>query len=103
MKHASEHPEVLCPGTLEAIAKLRELELLDTTDTEEMAGAYRFLRGVEARLRLMNTSKRHDLPATQQQRQILAFLLGRSNGDNLEKEVRQVSNDNRRRFERFFT
>jgi glutamate-ammonia-ligase adenylyltransferase len=100
LKHASRHADIVVPGTLEAIARLRANKILDETDADDMAQSYRFLRGVEARLRLMNTSKRHDLPKAEQQRKILAFLLGRASAEDLENEVRRVAAENRRRFER---
>lgn len=103
LKHAAEHPEILKSGTFEAISQLRESGILSEDDSQQMAENYRFLRGVEARLRLMNTSKRHDLPADPRQRSILAFLLNYDSADQLERDVQAVADQNRARFQRLLS
>ena len=55
-------------------------------DAEYLAESYRFLRGVEARLRLMNTGARHDLPTDDDQLKRLALLLSMDSGDSLRGE-----------------
>ena len=64
-RHGSKrsHPDELVPGTLRAIDALLDARILETSAAEYLASSYRFLRSVEARLRLMDTTARHDLPA----------------------------------------
>jgi len=102
MKHGGDHPEVLVPGTLEAIEALRQVEALSQDDRDYLSQSYRFLRSVEARLRLMNTTARHDLPVDELERKKLAFLLGYDESDKLIDDCRNFTAENRRRFNRLF-
>lgn len=102
LKHAATSPEILLPGTLASLEAMDAAGILDTKEASDMAENYRFLRSVEARLRLMNTTKRHDLPTVDQQRNILAFLIGIDRPELLEERCRVVAEQNRQRFERHF-
>ena len=62
LKHVDQYPEILVPGTLDAIAALRQAGLLADDDARHLDRSYRFLRSIESGLRLMNTAARHDLP-----------------------------------------
>jgi len=53
LKHASRHPEVLYHNTLEALAALRQVGLVDDRSFRVMDSGYRFLITLEDRLRLM--------------------------------------------------
>ncbi|MCA9177528.1 MAG: bifunctional [glutamate--ammonia ligase]-adenylyl-L-tyrosine phosphorylase/[glutamate--ammonia-ligase] adenylyltransferase [Planctomycetales bacterium] len=75
LEYGQQHPEILSPNTLEALQQLDDASLLPHDDAEALADAYRFLRKVEARLRLLNTAKRHDLPADELDMNKLAYLL----------------------------
>ena len=66
---------MLVPGTLAAIDSLVQAGVLSTDDAEFLAEAYRFLRGIETGLRLMNTAARHDLPQDESELRKLAYLL----------------------------
>ena len=87
LKYAKTNPEVLVPGTLKAIAQLELAGFLDRELGEILRTGYRLLRTVEARLRLMNTAARHDLPECKKQMDKLAFLLQYENADQLEMVV----------------
>jgi [glutamine synthetase] adenylyltransferase / [glutamine synthetase]-adenylyl-L-tyrosine phosphorylase len=102
MKHGADRPEVLVPGTLDAIEALSKAGAWDQEDAEYLVQSYRFLRSVEARLRLMNTTARHDLPEDESERRKLAFLLGYDDADALLEDCRNFTAENRRRCDRLF-
>ena len=89
LKYARTDNRVLVPGTLEAIEKLVSLGYLDTKAGQRLTEGYQLLRSVEARLRLMNTSARHDLPDDNKQLAKLAFLLNYADGEQLSETVKQ--------------
>ena len=100
--HAAQHPEILVPGTLRAIDTLLDARVLETSDAEYLAESYRYLRSVEARLRLMDTTARHDLPTESTELAKLAYLLGASSGQKIVQQCQHYTAENRRRFERLF-
>ncbi len=102
LQHAAARPEVLTPGTLDALAALSRAQGLSQEEAERLERSYRFLRGIEARLRLMNTTARHDLPTDEVELKRLAYLLNYSSGEQLSAECRQVMAQNREDFERIF-
>jgi glutamate-ammonia-ligase adenylyltransferase len=102
LKHAGTTPSVLVPGTLNAIQALRDSGHLRRDDADYLSRSYRFLRSVEARLRLMNTTARHDVPTEDTELKKLAFLLGFESVDSLLEEGVHYTEENRRRFDRLF-
>ena len=86
LQHAAVDASVLAPGTVDGLERLEEHGLMASEDAEYLAESYRFLRGVEARLRLMNTGARHDLPTDDDQLKRLALLLSMDSGDSLRGE-----------------
>ncbi|MCA9264459.1 MAG: hypothetical protein KDA60_11445, partial [Planctomycetales bacterium] len=101
LRHARQRPEILVPGTLAAIDAMRDGHLFDRDDAEYFDESYRFLRSVEARLRLMNTTARHDLPQDGADLSKLAYLLEVTESELLER-CRHITSENRRRFNRLF-
>lgn len=87
LKHVNENRSVLVPGTLAAIEQLVALEYLSPEDGRDLSAGYQLLRSVEARLRLMNTSARHDLPKNEKQLAKLAYLLNYSDANQLSASV----------------
>lgn len=102
LRHAAESPAVLTPGTLGALAALRKAHCISQDDYENFSQSYRFLRRVEAGLRLMNTTARHDLPGDELELARLAYLLGFSGPAELVEQSQHYTRENRRRFERLF-
>ncbi|MEW4455027.1 bifunctional [glutamate--ammonia ligase]-adenylyl-L-tyrosine phosphorylase/[glutamate--ammonia-ligase] adenylyltransferase [Bremerella sp. JC817] len=102
MKYLEQSPEILVPNTLDALKLLHEKGYLSTEDHELFHKAYEFLRMVEARLRLMNTTARHDLPEERLEVAKLAYLLDYSDPATLLKECRQLTRETRRRFDQIF-
>jgi glutamate-ammonia-ligase adenylyltransferase len=102
LRHAAASPSVLVPGTIEALEALHENHYLDEENYRFFCESYRFLRSVEARLRLMNTTARHDLPQDDGERAKLAYLLGRADTSSLLADCRRFTAQNRQRFEGLF-
>ncbi|MEX2561018.1 MAG: hypothetical protein WD403_13940, partial [Pirellulales bacterium] len=63
---------------------------------------YRFLRSIEARLRLMNTTSRNDLPDDRLELAKLARAMDYADEAQLLAAVRDVTRQNRERFEHYF-
>lgn len=76
LANAAAHPELIGLGSFDGLKALQERQLLSGSDAEQLTLAYRYLRGVEARLRLLNTSARHDLPSQSNELAKLSYLLG---------------------------
>jgi len=102
LKHAVQSPEVLLPGTLDALDALHTAVHLDDDDFAFFTKSYRFLRNVEARLRLMNTTARHDMPEDSAELARLAFLLEFDSPDQLLAAAERNTRETRRRFDRIF-
>jgi glutamate-ammonia-ligase adenylyltransferase len=103
LKHAGENPEILVPGTLDAIAELTAANLFSRADGTYLLESYEFLRAVEARLRLMNTAARHDVPQDESQLQKLAFLLRFNCWETLLRRIEDLRHRNREIFDRIFS
>ncbi|MFO0925313.1 MAG: bifunctional [glutamate--ammonia ligase]-adenylyl-L-tyrosine phosphorylase/[glutamate--ammonia-ligase] adenylyltransferase [Pirellulales bacterium] len=73
--HAKEYPKILATGTLAAIEKLKDHQLLHSKQAQVLTEGYLGLRRIESGLRLMNTTARHDLPEDESELARLAFLL----------------------------
>lgn len=100
LKHAAEDRALLAPGTLMALEKLHERGHLSAEDFQHFHSTYEFFRIVEARLRLMNTTARHDLPESRTEVEKLAYLLDYADSATLLKECRQRARETRRRFDK---
>lgn len=100
MQTAQTNPDVWQTGTLDALDALAKANQLSDDDQTYLAESYRFLRRVEAGLRLMNTSARHDLPGDAPDADKLAYLLHCSSAAHVTEEVQKFTRENRVRFER---
>jgi glutamate-ammonia-ligase adenylyltransferase len=103
LRHAATSPDVLVPGTLDAIAALRGQGYLADEAADYWSKSYRFLRSVESGLRLMNTTARHDLPEDEHELDKLAYLLGYESARALLDDCREYTRENRKRFQRVFS
>lgn len=103
LRYAATSPNALVPGTLDAIATLRQLGHLSEELSEYLSKSYRFLRSVESGLRLMNTTARHDLPRDEHELDKLAYLLGYESARSLLDDCREYTRENRKRFQRVFS
>ncbi len=102
LKHATADAEVLTPNTLAALAVLRDHGHLAPDDFAFFDRAYRTLRNIEAHLRLMNTTARHDLPADETELRKLAWLLNYPSAAALAAETSAITRETRERFDRLF-
>ncbi len=102
LSHAAESPEILVPGTLDALVALAAAGYLEQDDAEFLSGSYRQLRNIESGLRLMNTAARHDLPAGEAELTKLSYLLGYQDSRALLDTCSRLTAENRNRFQRLF-
>lgn len=102
LKHGAGRPALRRSNTLAALESLRAEKRLNDADAELLAGAYRFLRTIEARLRLMDTTARDDLPDERADLDKLGRVLGYPDGAAFAEEVGERRRRVRDRFERIF-
>ena len=102
LKHGREHPEVRQPATLDALAALHEIGAISREDLDYFGTSYRVLLAMVSRLRLMNTTARHDLPEDHDEQVKLARLLEYPDREKLLIDCEKLTHDNRTRFERIF-
>jgi glutamate-ammonia-ligase adenylyltransferase len=102
LKNAATRPEVALPGTLDALHALQAAGILSRDDHEFFVTSFRFLRTIQARLRLMSTTARDDLPDDPRELAKLAGLLGYSSREGLLDDCRRYTAETRRRTERLF-
>ncbi len=76
--HGSRESSVKDGGTLPALARLHENDLLSTTEFSRLAHAYRFLRNLEHILQLEDDRQTHTLPSDGADLQRIACRLSRS-------------------------
>ncbi len=102
LKNAAHKPEIALPGTLDALHALHAAGLVNRDDYSFFVDSYRFLRTIQARLRLMSTTVRDDLPDEPRELAKLAGLLGYTGPEGLMYDCRRYTTENRRRAERLF-
>jgi len=102
LKYGREFPAVRQSGTLDALEALRAERLLESDDARQLIRGYRFLRSVEARIRLMDSAGRHEFPLGGVELEKLALLLGYADPTLLKGEVATTFCSNRSIFDRVF-
>ena len=102
LRHGTNDASVREQGTLEALAALERGGHLAADDADFFAHSYRLQRSVEARIRLMNSTGRHEFPVEHTELHKLAFLLGYLDPETLEREMRSCWQETRSRFDRLF-
>ncbi|MBL9125279.1 MAG: hypothetical protein JNG90_16700 [Planctomycetaceae bacterium] len=100
LKHGADNPAIREPNTLLALAALRREGYLNDADYEVLADSYGFLRMLEARLRLLNTTARDDLPEDPAELDKLARVLGYESGEALSLEYDAYARRTRDTFDR---
>ncbi len=98
LRFARQFPRVLEPNTTDAANALKEMGVLSDDDCSFFIHSYKTLRTIEARIRLMNTVARHDVPADPHELAKLAWLLESPDGQTLNREIATLRGENRRRF-----
>lgn len=102
LKNAARHPEVIIPNTLDAITALSTIGALSGNDACFLTESYRFLRSLESRLRLMNTTARHDLPSDPLEQRKLAYLFEDLSPEELMATSKHYMTENRKRYDLIF-
>lgn len=102
LRHAGLPLPIRAPGTLDAMAALRDAGHLAQSDYDFLAEAYRFLRNVEARIRLMNAAARHDLPDDALELAKLSRLLHYERSEDLLADDKRIRRQVRETFDRLF-
>lgn len=99
LRNASQQPDVLATNTLQALQQLAKVQIIDEDVAEQLGESYRFLRRVEAMLRLLNTTARHDLPREGDELAKLAYLMRFEHAGQLERECAKFTKLNRSFFD----
>lgn len=102
LQHGGSDPTIRVPGTLAALNALEEGGYLSADDAEFFRTSYSFQRNVEARIRLMNSAGRHEFPSDRRELAKLAYLLGNTDPERLEREALELFDETRTRFNRLF-
>jgi len=102
LKHGRRRPEIRAPGTLDALTRLYEADLLDEGDYRFFSRAYRLLRSIEGRLCLLDAPSRNRLPDEPTERNKLADLLGYESPEVLACDFAEATKAVRQRFDRYF-
>jgi glutamate-ammonia-ligase adenylyltransferase len=100
--HGGREPAVRATGTLAGLAALNAAGLLSGERHALLERAYRMLRSIEGRLRLLDAAGRHDFPAEPDEQRSLAHLLGYEQPDELVRDVQSTTARTRAEFERIF-
>ena len=100
LRHAALHPDVLNTNIVSSLEALRRHELLGQEDADSLRESYLFLRRVEAHLRLLNTTARHDLPREGDELAKLAYLLRYDGSSRLEADCAKHAKQNRVLFDK---
>ena len=102
LRHASESPQVIQPGTTAALSALATAGHLQDHESIALINGYRTLRRIEANLRLMNTPARHELPKDPRMMKNLAFLMHETDPDMIIAQCQQTRQNNRNVFNQVF-
>ncbi|MFM8415384.1 MAG: hypothetical protein ACKOCX_11755, partial [Planctomycetota bacterium] len=100
--HGGRVPAVRSPETLTGLLALKAAGLVSGERAALLEHAYRLLRSIEGRLRLLDAAGRHDFPAEPGEQRKLAHLLGYEHPDELVHDVQAVTARTREAFEEIF-
>jgi glutamate-ammonia-ligase adenylyltransferase len=85
-----------------ALAALHSAGIMPDEEFRFLESSYRFLRTIEGRLRLMNSTARDQLPKDAMELNKLAHLLRYSSGEALLCDYERTTHEIRRRFDATF-
>ena len=100
--HGGANPALRTPETLAALEALHAAGHLAAADHAFLVAAYRMLRTIEGRLRLLDATARHDFPTDPVEQRKLAHLLGVPDPDALVADVQALTARIRTTFDRIF-
>ena len=102
LRHAQESPQILPTGTTGSLLALADAGLLSDQESMTLVNGYRTLRRIEANLRLMNTTARHELPNDPHLMKNLAFLMNETDPQMIVAQCVQTRHNNRMVFNKIF-
>lgn len=102
LRHGADAPQVVRPNTLDSLGALAAAGFLARQDHEILARGYRFLRTIEARLRLMSSAARDDLPEDPTALAHLAHAMDLADGAALRDRVDATRREIRALFDAHF-
>lgn len=102
LRHAAQSPQIIQPGTTATLATLADCNHLEANESITLINGYRTLRRIEASLRLMNTTARHELPEDDHLMKNLAFLMNETDPDMIVAQCQQTMQNNRSVFNQIF-
>jgi glutamate-ammonia-ligase adenylyltransferase len=100
--HGGRLPALATTETRAGLIALHAAGLVGDEQRAFLERAYRTLRAIEGRLRLLDAVGRHDFPAQAAEQRKLAHLLGYDDPDALVADVQEVTARTRREFEHIF-
>ena len=102
LKHGRGNDDLRRSNTIEAIGALHRAKIFSADDAAFFQDNYRFLRTIESRLRLLNSTARDRLPDDPAELTELAKLLHYHSGQALLDDFEHSTHRVRERFERIF-
>ena len=102
LRHAHEAPQIIQTGTTKSLLALADAGYLSDRESMTLVNGYRTLRRIEANLRLMNTTARHELPDDTHLMKNLAFLMHETDPEMIVAQCIQTRNNNRMVFNQIF-
>ena len=102
LRHAQESPQILQTGTTGSLLALANAGHLSDQESMTLINGYRTLRRIEANLRLMNTTARHELPDDPHLMKNLAFLMNETDPEMIVAQCVQTRHNNRIVFNQIF-
>lgn len=100
LEHGRQLPALRHPNTLAALEILWKAGKLSAADAQLLERNYRYLRCLEGRLRLMDTSARNDFPEEPAEQAKLARIMGSADAEVLRQEVAACTRQTRACFDR---
>jgi glutamate-ammonia-ligase adenylyltransferase len=94
LRWARHVPGILVTNVWKSLEQLAEAGILSQQDADQFSRSYQLLRSVEARIRLMNTTARHEFPQAPLEAEKLAYLL-RVAADDLRQSCQAAMHSNR--------
>jgi glutamate-ammonia-ligase adenylyltransferase len=102
LKHGRRTAKIRTPNTLSALRALEKAGHLAEDDYQFFTSSYRFLRTLEGRLRLMNSTARDELPDDPTELAKLAQLMRSADTESLLADLEKYTRETRQRFDRIF-
>ena len=102
LRHAKQSPQILRTGTTASLLALADAGHLSDQESITLVNGYRTLRRIEANLRLMNTTARHELPENPDLMKNLAFLMNETDPKMIVAQCIQTRHNNRAAFKQIF-